>query len=713
MDQKIRLWRKKSSEKTIIASDMTDVSLKGNEQEALSIEKETDLEKSVKDLNEKLASLLCDCKTKDELLEKHRKSEEEAIAGREKAEAEAVFLNQELDEASKQLLSVQNEENRIIEDYKKARKDLEEKLTETNRNLSNLAVENAHLNKALLLKEKLVEELSKSKYEVEAESNVLMARLDSIEKENTFLRYEFRMLERELAIRNEKREYELRSVDALQKQNSENLKIIRRLELECERLRHLGHTKLKTEVQRIGRKLNSTAENNSHEISSKRINFLIERLCKVEEENKVLKEELLSTRLICARKELKLAEAESQLEMFSKDKKCMELAKIEDTAIISVCTGIGDSNMSLMDDFLEMEKLAIVSADTSLENSYVASDDYQSVLTGKELIPVVESTEESTGKSCDWLQDVLKIIIEQHRVSGRSSGELLDDIRTVLGFVNHSTADEANKAEEIKKLKEDLKNMQSEKKDLEERLQSGSDKIEALMIQLQEMEAELDNLREMKGVNEDQMETQKLINEDLNTQLSVAKSKINEVLQKISSLEVELDDKYNCCEELEATCLELQLQLESVMKKELPKYEIVREEKPHQTGWEITAASVKLAECQETILNLGKQLKALAPPREIAIFDKIFSTTITNNKNPIRRLSLRDRMLVEDSVELKVINSPEERGMISKVGTSKTCSHFTTMAIVKRKKWGGVAFLGKLLLRRKGTRKKTSVLVAG
>ena len=37
---------------------------------------------------------------------------------------------------------------------------------------------------------------------------------------------------------------------------------------------------------------------------------------------------------------------------------------------------------------------------------------------------------------------------------------------------------------------------------------------------------------------------------------------LNEVLQNFSSLEVELDDKNNCCEELEATCLELQLQLE-------------------------------------------------------------------------------------------------------------------------------------------------------
>lgn len=42
--------------------------------------------------------------------------------------------------------------------------------------------------------------------------------------------------------------------------------------------------------------------------------------------------------------------------------------------------------------------------------------------------------------------------------------------------------------------------------------------------------------------------------------------------------------------------------------------------------WEITTASEKLAECQETILNLGKQLKALATPKEAALLDKVIPT---------------------------------------------------------------------------------------
>ncbi|KAF2294748.1 hypothetical protein GH714_015991 [Hevea brasiliensis] len=90
---------------------------------------------------------------------------------------------------------------------------------------------------------------------------------------------------------------------------------------------------------------------------------------------------------------------------------------------------------------------------------------------------------------------------------------------------------------------------------------------------------ELEATRESKGMIEDQMENQKTINEDFDTQLTVAKAKLNEVLQKFTSLEVELEEKSNCCEELEATCLELQLQLESVAKKESLNYSINEDER--------------------------------------------------------------------------------------------------------------------------------------
>ena len=141
-------------------------------------------------------------------------------------------------------------------------------------------------------------------------------------------------------------------------------------------------------------------------------------------------------------------------------------------------------------------------------------------------------------------------------------------------------------------------------------------------------------------------------------------------------------------------------------------------------GWEITTASAKLAECQETIVNLGKQLKALATPREAAILDKVFSnngaTTIpVKDKNLNKRSSLRDRLLAEDGAKVKetessladghnAIDSPNAAAHPPAVAPCRSLSFKTgsnaggALAIVpSKKKGGGFDLLRKLLMRRK------------
>ncbi|GMP48451.1 hypothetical protein CsSME_00015797 [Camellia sinensis var. sinensis] len=1010
MDNKTWLWRKRSSEKTIVANNKSDFSSQGIEEEILATEKEASLERSLENLNEKLASVICEVNAKDELLARHAKIAEEAIADREKAEAAAVSLKQELDKALQQKISsnerltqlntalkesthqlslVREEQEQRIRDavmktskeFEKAQKKLEEKLTEKSEMLANLTVENSRLSKAFLVNEKLMEDLSKHKSQAEVEFNTLMARLDSVEKENDFLKYEFRMLEKELEIRNEEIEFNRLAADVSHKQHMESEKKISKLEAECQRLRVLVRkrlpgpaalAKMKSEVEILGqnqsemrRKSNPITGSlivrdsgiaNPPDIPNKKISFLIERLYDVEEENKTLKEilakkedELHFSQIVCAQTASKLSTVEAQLGEHSKGEKSVELAhKI-----------FGVSDMSLMDDFVEMEKLAIVTVDTPMGNSYtsldasnvlaISSDEsggYHLDPSGKELVPVVQgqssdikqeiqTKDESTRKGYDWLQDVLKLILDQNHKSKRSFDDLLEDIRIGLSYMNYSCDSEANKEEssnrpaasapipisgyitwkspnisskvgsldgvphsetwveettdqhsqpnmnssirktielirridpaslkngyvldnclerdrntypfkllptpseylvcvfrwkscvlgtvlqqfvrtcddlldgkvkfenfaaeltsaldwiinnciissdvsimrdEIKKrldfdkspsaiklggvdspfsesdkvhrseehsmhvweenmgLKDELKNMESSQKDQEARLRSANDKSEALMNQVRESERsignlqmELKSLKESKGMVEDQMESQKLINEDLDTQLTVTKVKLNEVVHKLSSLEVELDDKCQCCEELKATCLELQLQLESITSKEVLKDNIDQEERLLQTGWEITAASAKLAECQETILNLGKQLNALASQRETSVFNKVVSTT--NNKKLRQWSPLRDRMLAVDDAETGDLNSPKTKEIIRSTVEAKkpsipeacigskreahTAAAVGSLAIVpSKKRRGGVGFLRKLLMRRKrGNIKKTS-----
>lgn len=159
---------------------------------------------------------------------------------------------------------------------------------------------------------------------------------------------------------------------------------------------------------------------------------------------------------------------------------------------------------------------------------------------------------------------------------------------------------------------------------------------------------------------------------------------------------------------------------------------------------------MKLAECQETILNLGKQLKALASQREMALYDKVFSTTGTvvttaNNSNLSNHPSLRNQMLAEDYSRGHVQNSPTTKELISgadkkhpSVLPSNNCSTLGTLVVVEppqaylaskhkassagvgplaivtsKKHKGDGGFLRKLLLRRKKVSSSKTSLTFG
>lgn len=152
---------------------------------------------------------------------------------------------------------------------------------------------------------------------------------------------------------------------------------------------------------------------------------------------------------------------------------------------------------------------------------------------------------------------------------------------------------------------------------------------------------------------------------------------------------------------------------------------------------EITAASEKLAECQETIFNLGKQLRALAPPKDSSLFDNVIAAQRTNipstttatmttkmNHNPTppkvmktKNRSLLDQMLSEDNTKAKVSkvndrnsNLPTIPGIIEPLEKILSLNEFkahddrTTdndLAIVPAKKPGSGSLWKKLLWKKK------------
>lgn len=641
MDQKTWLWKKRSPQKSIDANIEAE-----NDAERLQYEREAALERTVKNLHEKVASLLCECNAKDNLISEHSKTAQEAIEGRERAIAEMALQNQKLEAAVQQKIEA-NERlihlNSALKDYRQQVSALkDEQATRVSDKLANLTIENARLAKALMMKEELIEDVSQQMSQASVEFNELISRLDSAEKENDILKYEYQVLERELEIRS-------RCADVANQQHQESMKRVVKLEAECQKLRSV----VKKQVT------------GSHD---KRLVLMINRLCEVEEENKILKESihkrdyeihLLQEEFAQMRCDVSHGNGASQRKM------------------------IGVSDMSLMDDFVEMEKLAIVSVDTCNLDSV-----------GKELVPVAE------GDS--WLQTVLKAISEQTHVSKRGFDDILEEIRLALQCRYDSGSNDDPVSGYIT-----WKSPNSDK--------SSTNKANMISPEKGTVspKTEQEGLQESKLMIEDQLENQKLINEELDHKLSVATVQINEANQKLSALKVELEDRSHCCEELEATCLDLQLQLASASNKDAVNVDVEQEVKQPQTGWELTVASAKLAECQETIFTISRQLKALTPPTE--------QSDLTTDKKSSQHSSLRDHMVAEDSGDTEDLSSPKTKEVITATETKVplpvvrvgSCKSRALVIVPSKKRGKGTELLRKLLFRKKrGSSKKVLTIGA-
>ncbi|KAK9109240.1 hypothetical protein Sjap_017300 [Stephania japonica] len=249
-----------------------------------------------------------------------------------------------------------------------------------------------------------------------------------------------------------------------------------------------------------------------------------------------------------------------------------------------------------------------------------------------------------------------------------------------------------NPKEENWRLKEKIRNMESVQQDLEGKLHSGTKKIEDLMTQLRELEhnmcclqMELKTSEESKGLIEDQLRKFKLRNEDQESMLRVLTGELKEAHQRLSSFEVETQRKICCCNELEAACLRQHLVMDSVMKKGVT--EFAEEGRQLQMEFDITAATEKLAECQETLLILGKQLKELDSPKEPNLLDEVVSTIRAaipggeNARHINSSSSLLYHMRAEDNCTPEDAESPKTKEMIC---TNISCSHAPLGSIKSR-----------------------------
>jgi Filament-like plant protein, long coiled-coil len=110
---------------------------------------------------------------------------------------------------------------------------------------------------------------------------------------------------------------------------------------------------------------------------------------------------------------------------------------------------------------------------------------------------------------------------------------------------------------------------------------------------------------------------------------------------------------------------------------------------------QISSASEKLAECQETIVSIGQQLKLLASPIDTPLFDKIDTPVSKEEITPGTRNPKHTAVQRNLEVEFNAAESSH------KSGETPPKVQLGTLALVPKRQPEGTNLLRKLLMRRK------------
>ncbi|KAL5208450.1 hypothetical protein ABZP36_032885 [Zizania latifolia] len=425
-----------------------------------------------------------------------------------------------------QLLIAREERDQIIveaaseisSEQKKSR-ELQRKLDAANKKAAQLAAENSNLTKAIDTKDALISELKESKSSSDGELADAREKLDAAQKQSASIQYEVRMLQKELEIRSQEREYDLQSVDAARRQQEESLKKIAQLEGECQRLLAMVRkrlpgpaaiAKMKNEVDQPAgatatlRRTRSVAPMSPRSVApmsprsvapmsprsmtpmsarpttprrASESETCMAKLCAIEDENKALKQtlakrdaELQFVQMKYTDEACKLSVVQRQLSELTEENKQMSDANVQTeswaSALISELEQFragkqGASEMSLLDDFAEIERLEMASGGQGLSPTGVSPKKAHSwsVLSEKNVKDPVLENGISNGNT-EWVQDICKLVVHKHETSGENIITIIDEISRALDqSATHQQGEVLDESYDQTKIKEMVINL--------------------------------------------------------------------------------------------------------------------------------------------------------------------------------------------------------------------------------------------------------------
>ncbi|KAL0917643.1 hypothetical protein M5K25_012720 [Dendrobium thyrsiflorum] len=278
MDHQSGIWRRKASEKNLGESDSsgsvssyserysdeqevfgsspTEGSLNhAHSQEVSSINKGNEGHVTVKSLTEKLSAALLDVAAKEDLIKQHAKVTEEAISGWETSEAELAALKQQLEASSLKNTVLEDRISHLEEALKECVRKLRQSREEQDRKLQDALLfrTNEWESKKSELEKQLKElhaqlETAKTEAFINTDKSISL-RLESLEKENKSLKTELLVQSEQLRICTLERELSTQTAESASKQHLESIKKVAKLQSECRRLQAVACRTTSTRYQ--------------------------------------------------------------------------------------------------------------------------------------------------------------------------------------------------------------------------------------------------------------------------------------------------------------------------------------------------------------------------------------------------------------------------------------------------------------------------------
>ncbi|XWS33099.1 hypothetical protein CRYUN_Cryun22dG0049600 [Craigia yunnanensis] len=586
MDRRNWLWRRKSTEKSPRETDSSGGSISSHSErfsdeqastihgsQSLEVTSKTipideEVNDNVRSLTEKLSAALMNISAKEDLVKQHAKVAEEAVLGWEKAEKDVLALKQQLDAAIKKNTALEDRVGHLdgalkecVRQLRQAREEQEWKIREAvAKKCHEWESSKSELESQLL---ELKAQLQTTKTETAASVDPdLHPKLQTFEKENSALKLQLLSRAEELELRIIERDLSTQAAETASKQHLESIKKLAKLEAECRRLKA------------IARKASPANDQKSYAASS----ICIESFTDSQSDNG---ERLLAVETDMHKMNgLEMNESKTSRSHAWASALITELDQFRNEKAVGRSIMAPSVEINLMDDFLEMERLA-----------------------------ALPDTESGSGFN--------------------EAGPVSDQTSTVE---NPLKAEPETFIHRIAELEEKLAMTEAEKLELQMAFTESQKQLKTLQNQLREAETKLENVQTQlalannsKKAADEEVRVAKM-NRVTELGLRDAEIEIKTSMSKVTSLEKEVEKEQALSAENMIKCKELEdeiskLKCEANLRHEVELQHVAsyNEELKVQQDKEIAIAASKLAECQKTIASLGQQLKSLATLEDFLI----------------------------------------------------------------------------------------------